>query len=62
MRSSGYILIVLTLAGCTPVVQLRNAKTGETATCGGVLRMPGATIKDEHCLKIFHDNNFDPVP
>ncbi len=50
------------LGGCTPVVHLRNVKTGQTATCGGELHGLNAAASDEHCLQVFHRQGFDPVP
>ena len=54
-------LIAALLGGCTHVVHLRNAKTGETASCGGEMFTPTSTEKDEHCLAYFHKQGFDPV-
>lgn len=63
MRAIGYVLILSAfVGGCTPVVHLRNAKTGQTATCGGEMRTLGSSAQDEHCLKYFHQEGFDPVP
>lgn len=55
-------LLAALLAGCTQVTYLRNAKTGETATCGGEMWMPmKSAANDDHCLKFFHQQGFDPV-
>jgi uncharacterized protein YceK len=65
MRASIYTLglsVALVLGGCTNVVHLRNAKTGEPATCGGEMWNFGSAARDEHCLKYFHQQGFDPVP
>jgi uncharacterized protein YceK len=55
------LFIAALLGGCTHVVHLRNAKTGETATCGGEMVGPTSSEKDEHCLSYFHKQGFDPV-
>ena len=55
-------LLAAAAAGCTQVTQLRNAKTGQTAHCGGEMWTPFASGHDEHCLKYFHQQGFDPVP
>ena len=58
-----FILVVLALlGGCTKVTPLKNAKSGETARCGGEIWSPTAGATDEHCLKYFHQQGFDPVP
>jgi uncharacterized protein YceK len=49
------------LAGCTTVIQLRNQKTGQTATCGGELMGLTSGANDRHCLQFFHQQGFDPV-
>ena len=54
-------LLVGLLDGCTHVTQLKNAKTGETARCGGEIWSPTAGANDDHCLKYFHQQGFDPV-
>ena len=58
-------LSILTLAallgGCTTVVPLRNAKTGQTARCGGEMWTFESSAQDEHCLKYFHQQGFDPI-
>ena len=62
MRAMPYILAVAALlGGCTPVVQLRNAKSGQTATCGGELHGLHAADEDERCVQMFHRQGFDPV-
>jgi hypothetical protein len=55
------LLVAAPLGACTHVVHLRNAKTGETATCGGEMYGPTSLEKDEHCLIYFHKQGFDPV-
>ncbi len=62
MRVVTYALVISVLVGgCTPVIHLRNAKTGQTATCGGEMWSFVSSGKDEHCLKYFHQQGFDPV-
>src|SRR5579862_8338793 len=63
MRATIILLLVLLalLGGCTHVTQLKNAKTGETARCGGEIWSPTAGANDDHCLKYFHQQGFDPV-
>ena len=62
MRALTYALALSALlGGCTPVVQLRDAKTGQTATCGGELRSIDSSARDEHCLEFFHKQGFDPI-
>ena len=62
MRALAYALALSALLGaCTPVIQLRDAKTGETATCGGEMYSLGSSARDEHCLEYFHKQGFDPV-
>ena len=62
MRALAYALALSALlGGCTPVIQLRDAKTGETATCGGGMVSLGSSARDEQCLKYFHKLGFDPV-
>jgi hypothetical protein len=59
------VAVTLTLAallgGCTPVTQLRDAKTGETATCGGEIRSFESSARDARCLAFFHKQGFEPV-
>ncbi len=62
MRAIAYaIVLAALLGGCTQVIPLRNAKTGQTATCGGEMWTPTSSAQDEHCLKHFHEAGFDPV-
>jgi uncharacterized protein YceK len=62
MRALIYTLgLALFLGGCTNVVHLRNAKTGQTAKCGGEMWNFESSAQDEHCLKYFHQQGFDPV-
>ena len=56
------ILVLLVLVqGCTKVTQLKNPKTGETARCGGEMWSPTAGANDDHCLKYFHEQGFNPI-
>jgi uncharacterized protein YceK len=50
------------LGGCAPVVQLRNAKTGQMAKCGGGIWTWQASSELQHCLSHFHQQGFDPAP
>ncbi|HKT20705.1 MAG TPA: hypothetical protein VJR47_21810 [Stellaceae bacterium] len=54
-------MIAALLGGCTHVVHLRNAKTGETASCGGEMFWLTSAETDEHCLAYFHKQGFDPI-
>jgi len=56
------LMLAMAAGGCTHVTQLRNDRTGQTATCGGEMVSPTSSERDAHCLKIFHENGFDPVP
>lgn len=62
MRRAALLLLAASLAGCTHVTHLRNAKTGQAATCGGEMWNMNSAAKDEHCLKIFHQQGFEPTP
>ena len=63
MRALAVILAVsLLLGGCASVVQLRNAKTGQTAKCGGGIWTWKASDDMQHCLSYFHQQGFEPVP
>ena len=60
MRYVALAALIL-LTGCrTDVIQLRNEKTGEKATCGGLLMMPGRSTT-ENCLKVFREAGFREV-
>jgi len=57
----GVLVVSALLVGCTTVIHLRNAKTGQTATCGGEMWTPLSAGKDDHCVQYFHKQGFDPV-
>ena len=62
IRALSYLIVIAALlGGCTHVVHLRNAKTGETATCGGEMYWVTSSEKDEHCLAYFRKQGFEPV-
>ncbi|HEV8014414.1 MAG TPA: hypothetical protein VGP48_02715 [Stellaceae bacterium] len=56
------IFVLGVLGGCTSSIHLRNAKTGETATCGGEMWNPTSSRQDDHCLGYWHGLGYDPVP
>ena len=63
MRGLLCVLIAsVLLGGCATEVQLRNAKTGQTAKCGGGIWTWQASAEMQHCLSYFHQQGFDPVP
>jgi hypothetical protein len=63
MRALIYALILAALlGGCTEVIDVRNAKTGQTAKCGGGIWTWQASAEMQHCLSYFHQQGFDPVP
>ncbi len=62
MRRAAIILTAaVLLSACTATVPLKNPKTGEAASCGGEMWSPTSAGRDEHCLKYFHSQGFDPV-
>lgn len=54
-------IVAVLVGGCTHVVHLRNAKTGETASCGGEMFGPTSGEKDDHCLAYFRKQGFVPI-
>jgi hypothetical protein len=52
----------IALASCTGVTQLRNAKTGQTVTCGGEMWTLTSSDKDKHCLDYWHNQGFETAP
>lgn len=63
MRALTYVLILAALlAGCATVTNLRNAKTGQTAKCGGGIWTFNSAGQYDRCIKYFHQLGFDPVP
>jgi uncharacterized protein YceK len=63
MRALLYALVLSALlGGCTEVIVVRNAKTGQTAKCGGEIWTWESAARDQHCLTYFHQQGFDPVP
>ena len=61
IRGICILVLAAALAGCMPVVQVRNAKSGETTKCGGGMWPFNDATNFEHCLKYYHQNGFDPV-
>jgi uncharacterized protein YceK len=60
-RCLALLAVAASIGGCTGVVQLRNAKTGETVSCGGEMWSFESGDRDQHCLDYWHKLGYEPV-
>ena len=61
MRYAVVLSSMLFVAGCADTATLRNEKTGQEATCGGELLLPGRPPNTERCAKLMEEAGFKPV-
>lgn len=62
MRTLTIIALCLTISACTSAVKLRNARTGQTATCGPFTDTVNAPSREAQCIQDFQRQGFERVP
>lgn len=56
------LLILLCLAACTAPVKLRNASTGDVATCGPYVDTWTTPDREGRCISDYQRQGFERVP